>query len=255
MGSLAPMTKEGAVPCLDPSAFRDILALRCEAAVRERFSGTCRLLQRTQIVSSEPLVFVVEDDRDVRESLAIMLRLAGYCVDTYDSAVSFLAEARPRPKSCLVTDIQMPKLDGLELQQQLLLRHPSLPVIVITGHGDVPLAVQAMKAGAVDFIEKPFARDVLLAAVGRALARSMQAPFSEIDRNELARRFALLTERERQVYGFVVAGKQSKAIAFELGTSPRTIEIHRGRMMRKMQAGTLQELVRMSMAIPSATSR
>jgi two-component system response regulator FixJ len=202
-------------------------------------------------VSSESLVFVVEDDETVRDSLVLMLKLAGYSVEAHESAISFLDRAQPRSGACLITDVRMPKLDGLALQQRLLDRKWLLPVIVVTGHGDVPLAVRAMKAGAVDFLEKPFARDVLLAAVRRALDRSTRAPVSDVAREEISRRLAVLTERERQVYEFVVAGKQSKAIAFELGTSPRTVEIHRARMMRKMQAGTLQELVRMGIAISS----
>lgn len=204
-------------------------------------------------MAPEALVFVVEDDEAVRDSLALMLDLAGFAVEAYDSALSFLQVAQPRTGACLITDIRMPKMDGLALQDHLLSRNWQLPVIVVTGHGDVPLAVRAMKAGAVDFLEKPFSRDVVLAAVRRALNRSMRVPVSEIGREEIARRLALLTDREREVYELVVSGKQSKAIAYELGTSPRTVEIHRARMMRKMQASTPQELVRMAVAVSSAT--
>jgi two-component system, LuxR family, response regulator FixJ len=200
-------------------------------------------------MTSDAVVFVVDDDAAVRESLAMLLRLAGYGVHDYDSAARFLSEARPVPRSCLIADIRMPDMDGLELQQELLRRGSPLPVIIVTGHGDVPLAVQAMKAGAVDFLEKPFAREVLLAAVRRALDRTAQPGVSDIAQDEIGRRLGLLTGREREVYDFVVAGKQSKVIAHELGTSPRTIEIHRARMMQKMQAKTLQDLVRMAIAM------
>lgn len=199
---------------------------------------------------SESVLFVVDDDEAVRESLALLLKLAGYAVETYESATHFLAEARPSPRDCLIADIRMPGMDGLELQQELIRRRCAVPVIIVTGHGDIPLAVQAMKAGAVDFLEKPFAREVLLGAVRRALERSAQPPaqLSGVDQDEIGRRLALLTEREREVYERVVAGKQSKVIAHELGASPRTIEIHRARMMHKMQARNLQDLVRMAIA-------
>jgi two-component system response regulator FixJ len=199
-------------------------------------------------VPSESVVFVVDDDAAVRESLTMLLNLSGYTVQSYDSAIRFLAEAQPFAGDCLVADIRMPEMDGLELQEELNQRRSMLPVIIITGHGDIPLAVQAMKAGAVDFLEKPFAREVMLAAVRRALERSTQSAVSDVAQDEIGRRLAQLTERERAVYDRVVAGKQSKIIAYELGTSPRTIEIHRARMMQKMQARNLQDLVRMAIA-------
>jgi two-component system response regulator FixJ len=200
------------------------------------------------MASSDPTVFVVDDDAAVRESLALLLDLAGYKVKAYDSATRFLAEAQTSSRDCLVADIRMPEMDGLELQQELIRRRSGLPVIIVTGHGDIPLAVQAMKAGAVDFLEKPFAREMMLAAVRRALERAAQPSVSDVGQDEIGRRFASLTERERQVYDGVVAGKQSKTIAHELGASPRTIEIHRARMMQKMQARNLQDLVRMAIA-------
>lgn len=196
----------------------------------------------------ESVVFVVDDDAAVRESLAMLLKFAGFPVAAYDSAKRFLAEAQPSARDCLIADIRMPEMDGMELHQELIRRKFTIPVIIVTGHGDVPLAVQAMKAGAVDFLEKPFAREVLLAAVRRALESGPQPAISGLARDEIARRFALLTQREREVYERVVAGKQSKAIAHELGASPRTIEIHRARMMHKMQARNLQDLVRMAIA-------
>ncbi|HWA88780.1 MAG TPA: response regulator FixJ [Rhizomicrobium sp.] len=199
-------------------------------------------------MTADPVVFVVDDDDAVRDSLGISLKLAGYAVETFESAASFLAGGACSRRGCLITDIRMPDMDGLELQEELVRRGSALPVIVITGHGDVPLAVRAMKAGAGDFLEKPFARDALLAAVKRALETGERTAQSALDAQEVRNRLATLTPREREVFALVVAGKQSKVIAYELGASPRTIEVHRGRMMQKMKAGSLQELVRMALA-------
>jgi len=204
-------------------------------------------------MSAEPAVFVVDDDKAVRESLAMLLQLNGYAVQAFDSATSFLAQYEPTARGCLIADIRMPDMDGLELQQELVRRKSPLQVVVVTGHGDVPLSVQAMKAGAVDFLEKPFARDALLAAVRYALDRSAQTTQSDATAEEVRKRLALLTKREREVFEHVVAGQQSKVIAFELGASPRTIEIHRARMMRKMQADSLQDLVRLAIAAGNLT--
>lgn len=198
---------------------------------------------------AQPTVFVVDDDPAVRDSLEILLKLAGFDVSGFDSAIKFLSDAQPKSGDCLIADIRMPDMDGLTLQQELIQRGSRLPVIIITGHGDVPLAVQAMKAGAVDFLEKPFAREALLAAVRNALARAQSTPVSDESRQEILTRLTRLTEREREVYEHVVAGKLSKQIAFELGASPRTIEIHRGRVMQKMEARTVQDLVRMAIAV------
>lgn len=197
---------------------------------------------------SSPVVFVVDDDAAVRDSIVMLLRVSGYNVEDFDSALHFLANAAPKPGDCLIADIRMPDMDGLTLQQELIRRGSSLPVIIVTGHGDVPLAVQAMKAGAVDFIEKPFPREALLAAVKRGLGGADGLPKPTKSSTEIAGRIALLTDREREVYERVVAGRQSKEIAFELGTSPRTIEVHRARVMHKMQARTVQDLVRMAIA-------
>jgi len=196
-----------------------------------------------------PVVFVVDDDAAVRESLATLLKVAGFEISAFDSAVQFLSSAQPKQGDCLIADIRMPDMDGLTLQLELIRRGSRMPVVIMTGHADVPLAVQAMKAGAVDFLEKPFARETLLAAVRSALERAQQAPVSNPSRQEILDRVARLTEREREVYERVVAGKLSKQIAFELGASPRTIEIHRGRVMQKMEARTVQDLVRMAIAV------
>jgi two-component system response regulator FixJ len=210
------------------------------------------------------VVFVVDDDAAARESLVMLLNLAGFSVVSYDSAKRFLAEAQPSARDCLIADIRMPEMDGMELQQELIRRKSPLPVVIVTGHGDVPLAVQAMKAGAVDFLEKPFARSPLLSAVRRApllsavrraLERNSQAAVSDVAEDVIGERLSLLTDREREVYDGVVAGKQNKIIAFELGASPRTIEIHRARVMQKMQARNLQDLVRMAIAVASAPRR
>jgi two-component system response regulator FixJ len=199
-------------------------------------------------MSVEPIVFVVDDDPAVRESLELSLNLAGHNVESFATAAEFLARRGEAGPGCVITDIRMPGMDGLELQEELIRRNCPLPVIVITGHGDVPLAVRAMKAGAEDFLEKPFSREVLLAAVSHALDRAKRIPQPHVDSDELHRRIASLTPREREVFDLVVAGKQSKAIAFELGAATRTIEVHRGRMMNKMKAGNLQELVRLAIA-------
>jgi len=199
-------------------------------------------------MNTQPVVFVVDDDAGVSDSLVMLLKLAGHSVEAFESAVWFLTEARQKPGDCLIVDIRMPEMDGLALQQELIRRGSQLPVIVFTGHGDVPLAVQAMNAGALDFLEKPFAREVLLSAVRRALDRAAEPGLSNVAQPEITERIALLTQREREVFDRVVAGKQSKEIAFELGTSPRTVEIHRSRVMHKMQARTVQDLVRMAIA-------
>jgi two-component system response regulator FixJ len=197
---------------------------------------------------ADSVVYIVDDDGAVRESLEISLNLAGYRVEAFGSALSFLAAHSPRQSGCLVTDIRMPDMDGLELQVELTRRGAALPVIVITGHGDVPLAVRAMKAGASDFLEKPFARDALLSAVKRALEIGSGAAKESAESGRIREKIASLTPREHQVFERVVAGKQSKVIAHELGSSPRTVEIQRARMMKKLDAANLQDLVRLAIA-------
>lgn len=193
-------------------------------------------------------IFVVDDDAAVRESLRMSLKLKGYDVEIFESAGAFLASGADSRRGCLVTDIRMPDMDGLELQEELVRRKSALPVIVITGHGDVPLAVRAMRAGAVDFLEKPFDREALLSAIARALEVGSRAAAASGDAREIHERIALLTPREREVFDLVVAGKQSKVIAHELGASTRTIEVHRGRMMNKLQVQCLQDLVRLAIS-------
>lgn len=193
-------------------------------------------------------VFVVDDDIAVRESLRLSLKLAGHAVEVFESATAFLASDALGRRGCIVTDIRMPDMDGLALQEELVKRRSRLPVIVITGHGDIPLTVRAMRAGAVDFLEKPFARDDLLASIARALEIGSRNDEAAHNAQEILARIATLTPREREVFDLVVEGKQSKVIAYELGASTRTIEVHRGRMMDKLKAQSLQELVRMAIA-------
>ncbi|MEX1152426.1 response regulator FixJ [Parvibaculum sp.] len=192
-------------------------------------------------------VFVVDDDDAVRESLRALLEAAAFHVDDFGSAAAFLDAYKPSRPGCLVADIRMPDMDGLGLQEELVRRRIELPVVVITGHGDVPLAVRAMKAGAVDFIEKPFDDQLLLDSVERALESGRKlkshANFSQMAID----RVASLTRRERQVLEGLIAGHPNKVIAYELGISPRTVEVHRANLTEKMQARNLSDLVRMAL--------
>ena len=202
-------------------------------------------------------VLIVDDDPDVRESLRALLETYGFAVRDFDSARKILADPKIAEGACLIADIRMPDMDGLQLQEELTKRQIGLPVIVVTGHGDVSLAVRAMKAGAVDFIEKPFDGELMLESVRRAIALSKetrsQAALAEAAQSHIA----LLTQRERQVLEHLVAGRSNKVIAYELDISPRTVEIHRAHLMEKMQARSLSELIRMALAagIAPATKR
>lgn len=198
-------------------------------------------------MTTERVVHVIDDDADVRQSLAFLLTSAGLTVRMHDSALSFLDVLPEIKDGCVVTDVRMPGMDGLELQRRLRQLKASLPVIVMTGHGDVPLAVEAMKSGAVDFIEKPFEDETLLSAIRSALARQAQASDRDARAMAIQQRIAKLSEREREVLDRLVAGKANKVIAFELGISPRTVEVYRANVMTKMQADSLSELVRMAL--------
>lgn len=194
-------------------------------------------------------VFVVDDDADVRDSLALLLEASGYQVQHYESAIALLGSEAPATPGCLVVDIRMPEMDGLQLQEELVKRASPLAVVVMTGHGDVPLAVRAMRAGAVDFLEKPLDETGLLESVARALQHAAQASHNAEATHEIEDRLAQLTQREKEVLDLIVAGRANKVIAYELSISPRTVEIHRSRVMEKMRARNLAELVRMVLSL------
>ena len=197
---------------------------------------------------ADRLIYVVDDDEAVRDSLSLLLEGRGYTVRSFASASAFLDAAPSLRPGVLIADIRMPGMDGLELLQRLTERELFFPVIVVTGHGDVPLAVRAMKGGAVDFIEKPFAADAILNSVAAALDRLAKPREPDPLVTEAETRLALLTPREREVLEGLLAGLPNKSIAYELAISPRTVEIHRARVMDKMKARSLSELVRLSLA-------
>ena len=196
----------------------------------------------------QPTLFVVDDDEAVRESLQLLLESAGHRVRSFASGSEFLTAMPSSEDGCLIIDVRMPGIGGLAVQERLRDEHIALPVIVITGHGDVPLAVRAMKAGAVDFVEKPFTEQGILAAVERALEIGRRKPKVGIEAADAEARLSQLTEREHEVLRLLVAGKPNKMIAYELGISPRTVEIHRARVMGKTRARSLSELVRLAIA-------
>jgi FixJ family two-component response regulator len=191
------------------------------------------------------IVFVVDDDVSVRESLELLIRAAGWQPETFASAQEFLSRPRPTLPCCLVLDVTLPGLSGLELQQRLAER-TDMPIIFITGHGDVPMTVQAMKAGAVEFLTKPFTNDVLLDAIDGAIEQSRTAVRQESEMRRLRSSYASLTPREREVMALVVSGLLNKQVGGELGISEITVKAHRGQMMRKMKADSLPELVTMA---------
>ena len=197
---------------------------------------------------ADRLIYVVDDDEAVRDSLSLLLEARGFTVRSFASAPKFLAAAPSLRPGCLIADIRMPEMDGLELQRQLIERAFQFPLIVITGHGDVPLAVRAMKAGAIDFIEKPFTAKAILNSAEAALSRLAEPGNQEPPAPAATARLALLTPREREVLQGLLAGLPNKSIAYDLAISPRTVEIHRARVMDKMNARSLSELVRMSLA-------
>jgi two-component system, LuxR family, response regulator FixJ len=201
---------------------------------------------------TEPVVHVIDDDDAVRESLSFLLETADYAARAYDSAVSFLAELDAAEFGCIVTDMRMPGMSGLELVRTLNQRECTMPVIVITGHGDVPLAVEAMREGVVDFIEKPFADATILASLSRAFERNRDGSAQSSERIEIVKRLASLSRRERQVLDGIVAGQANKVVALQLGISPKTVEVYRANLMLKMHAGSLSELVRFAFLAGSA---
>jgi two-component system response regulator FixJ len=198
-------------------------------------------------METDVVVHVIDDDDAVRESLTFLLKAAGLAVRTYENATAFLRDDPKAKSGCIVTDVRMPDISGLDLLHRLKELHVGLPVIVITGHGDVPLAVEAMKAGALDFLEKPFDDDALLTSVNAALRHQGADAKREADRAGIVEKLTSLSNRERQVLEGLVAGHPNKTIAFDHGISPRTVEIYRANLMSKMQAGSLSELVRMAL--------
>lgn len=200
-------------------------------------------------MNSDTVVHIVDDEEPVRNSLAFLLGTVGFAVRTHASATAFLDIAPTISNGCLVTDLRMPDIDGVELLRRLRASGAMLPAIVVTGHGDVQMAVEAMKNGALDFIEKPFSDETLIGSIERAVAEASSAHDAAAIEARLRERLASLSEREVQVLKGVIQGQANKTIAFELGISPRTVEVYRANLMSKMQARSLAELVRMVMDV------
>jgi two-component system response regulator FixJ len=196
---------------------------------------------------SSNTVHIIDDDEALRDSLTFLLRTVRLDVLSYPSAAAFLEALPDANLSCIITDVRMPGMSGIDLLRNLRERKISVPVIVITGHGDIPLAVEAMKIGAIDFLEKPFDDEVLIASVKAALRQKEGEARRHGERAEIESRLATLSSRERDVLGGLVAGRANKQIAYDLGISPRTVEIYRANLMSKMQAGSLSDLVRMAL--------
>ena len=201
-----------------------------------------------------PIVFVVDDDISVRESLELLIRSEGWQPETFASAQEFLAHPRMLVPSCLVLDVSLPGLNGLDLQKRVAVERIDMPIIFITGHGNVPMTVQAMKAGAVEFLTKPFSDDVLLSAIRNAIERSETALGHEAEMRTLRDRYASLTRREREVMALVTSGLLNKQVGGELGISEITVKAHRGQAMQKMKADSLADLVKMAARLGLASA-
>ncbi|MFA4939979.1 response regulator FixJ [Brevundimonas sp.] len=202
-------------------------------------------------MTAELTVYVIDDDEAVRDSTAFLLETADLKVRTYESAETFLAE-RDRAPGCVITDVRMPGINGLELARRIRDSGSNEPVIVITGHADLPLAIEAMRAGVIDFVEKPFDDEVLLGSISRVLGQAEGALSAEGQRREMASRFDSLSQRERDVLLGLVQGHPNKVIAYDLNISPRTVEVYRANLMTKMKAGSLSELVRIYLTLHPA---
>lgn len=216
-------------------------------------AATNPFIQKTDLTISisnaKPIVFVVDDDISVRESLELLLRCQGWETETFASAEEFLIRPRPVVPSCLVLDVFLPDLNGLDLQKRLATERTDMPILFITGHGDVPTTVQAMKAGAVEFLMKPFEQNVLLDAIRESLELSRLALTREKEMHALRTRYASLSHRERQVMALVVSGLLNKQIGGELGISEITVKAHRGRVMQKMEAESIADLVKIAVRL------
>ena len=199
------------------------------------------------VMDAKARVYIIDDDNAVRDSLSVQLEAAGYGVTSFASAREFLKAAASLPLGCVVSDVQMPDLDGMELQKRLTEMQLNFPVIIMTGHGDVALAVRAMKAGAVDFIEKPFDERAILESIDHAQSRFAAQRANDAVEATARDKLASLTPREREVFEEMVRGKQNKVIAFDLDISPRTVEVHRARVLEKLAARSLSELVRLAL--------
>jgi RNA polymerase sigma factor (sigma-70 family) len=195
------------------------------------------------MLESTPLVCVVDDDDMVRESLCLLIATVGHAAKGYASARAFLGDDTVRDCDCLILDVRMPGISGIELQERLAREHPDIPVIFISGHGDIPMAVRTMRLGALDFLQKPFAEQTLLDRVQEAVDRSTQQRRQHVERAALVARYDLLTERERDVLEALLSGAANKQIADQLGISSRTVEQHRASLMRKMRVASIAELV------------
>ena len=200
-------------------------------------------------MSTDRIIHIVDDEAPVRASLAFLLMTAGFAVRAHDGGPSFLATLSNPANACLITDLRMPEMNGVELIEAVTARGWKIPAIVVTGHGDVPMAVAAMKAGASDFIEKPFADDVIIEAIQRACAQEKAQAEQGADTAQIRDRLTQLTGREREIMARIVAGLPNKTIAYDLQISPRTVEVHRAGVMNKMQAKSLPELVRMTLSV------
>ena len=212
-----------------------------------RLAGTLgHEMGSSPVATAKAIVFVVDDDVWVRESLETLIRDEGWQPETFSSAQQFLDRPRASTPSCLVLDISLPGLNGLELQKRVAVERTDMPIIFITGHGDIPMSVGAMKAGAVEFLTKPFNDEVLLTAIRQALERSRLALAQEAEMQELRDRYASLTPREMQVMALVVSGLLNKQVGGELGISEKTVKAHRGQVMQKMKANSVADLVKMA---------